>query len=199
MAPRSVLRSSRAARYVMLLLANLAVSALIISAMLSAREPSHVDAVSTSGGPTIASHTSRKLQQVVDPAPGAAVLPVDTKCPADQNGIPSNACFSANGLTHVCCIDPDSCGPNDASGGATCAHQQYLTFSKETFQLVGPMVVCPVCQGAPSNPCYSSYGDTKVCCQNPSSCDPATGPAMCTGGEYVTFTGTFESPVPIGC
>jgi len=142
------------------------------------------------------------VAQPPPPAPDEAVVSAETPCPNVPTGVPSNSCFDYNGLTHICCINPDSCGPLDASGGATCANGQYVLFNAPTppptFTLIGADPPCPVCQGAPSNACFSSYGDTKVCCINPSSCD-GIGPATCQNDEYVIFSGSFSAPTPINC
>jgi hypothetical protein len=87
-----------------------------------------------------------------------AVVSAETPCPNVPSGVPSNSCFDYNGLTHICCINPDSCGPLDASGGPTCANGQYVLFNAPnpppTFTLIGADPLCPVCQGAPSNACF---------------------------------------------
>jgi hypothetical protein len=56
----------------------------------------------------------------------------------------------------VCCINPDSCGAFDPAGGATCANGNYVLFAPPTFTNIAPGAACPVCQGAPSNPCFSA-------------------------------------------
>jgi hypothetical protein len=133
----------------------------------------------------------------VTPAPAGATVPKSTPCPDVPNGTPTNSCFNQDGSTHVCCINPDSCGDKDAAGGATCAGGNYVIFNPPTFTLINGGATCPVCQGAPSNACFSSGGTQKVCCINPNSCSSTT--PTCSNNAYVQFTGTPANPTAANC
>jgi len=134
------------------------------------------------------------------PAPAGATVPASTGCPNSPTGTPTNSCFNRGGSTHVCCINPDSCGDFDNSGGATCRNGKYFIFSpppQTPFTLISAGANCPSCGGVPSNACFNSGGTQKVCCINPNSCSSTT--PTCSNNAYVTFTGTAANPVPSNC
>jgi len=147
-------------------------------------------------GVVLLSVVSSCAAQTGTPAPAGATVAAAVPCPL-ANGVPTNSCFNRGGTTHVCCINPDSCGAFDPAGGATCANGNYVLFAPPTFTNIAPGAACPVCQGAPSNPCFSAPGTQKVCCINPNSCS-STAPT-CSNTAYVQFTGTFNNPVAANC
>lgn len=63
------------------------------------------------------------------PAPTPRTLvPPSTACPP-VNGFYTNSCFNQNGTMHVCCINPDSCGPFAPDGNPTCTNNRYFVFN----------------------------------------------------------------------